>query len=315
VIASDVKDNRWPLFLLHSPPRNRLELQRDAFLPARLKPLREPMTDIPNHSWTLGLSAARSSAASQFVERLSVRRATTRFAMLAGLGVLLAPLPGCQSITGSPALSQVRVIDASPDAPGLDVYQSNGILAYNLGLGTITSYVPISPGNYNIAADTAGTRQQLVSATGTFLTNAQYTVLISNYSNTLQELILKDQTQSAPSGQIAVRFIAQSTRVGLVDLYLIPTGSTVLQVRPVLTSLAFNTNTGYFNVPTGTYTLVALIAGTVPTTTGTTLYTGSAITYSSGSAKTFILIDQQLLTTPGLQVILANDFNPTGATS
>ena len=205
-------------------------------------------------------------------------------------------------------------MDASPDAGGIDVYQGSGVLAYNLGLGTITSYVPINPGNYSIAVDAAGTRQQLSAQGGTFLNGAQYTVLVANYSASLQETILKDQTQPAPTGQISLRVIEESTRAGAVDLYLIPTGSTILTVRPYLTNVNFGQNTGYQNVPAGTYTLVALPAGTTPTATGTTFYTGAAVSYGGGVARTLILIDQQLITVPGVQVITADDFDPIGAT-
>ena len=233
---------------------------------------------------------------------------------LAGLAALLAPLPGCQSITGSPSTSQVRIIDASPDAGGVDVYQGSGILAYNLGLGTITSYVAITPGNYGILVDAAGTRQQIATQGGTFLNGAQYTVLISNYAASLQETILKDQTQPAPSGQISLRIIDESTRAGAVDLYLIPSGSTILTVRPYLTGVVFGQNTGYLNVPAGTYTLVALPAGTTPTATGSTYYTGAAVSYGGGVARTLVLVDQQLITTPGIQVITADDYDSIAAT-
>ena len=236
-------------------------------------------------------------------------------ARLAALALVLMPLPGCQSITGTPSLSQVRIIDASPDAAGLDFYQGSNILAYNLGLGSITSYVQIAPGAYTIFADTAGTKQQVAMASGTFLTNAQYTVLVGNTAASLQELILTDESMPAPTGQIALRFIDQSLRAGALDLYLVPSGSTVTQVRPVLTGITFNTNTGYMNVPTGTYTLIALPTGTTPTATGTTLYTGAAVVYAGGSAKTLVLIDQQLITTPGIQVIMANDYDSPTETS
>ncbi len=233
-------------------------------------------------------------------------RTLTRVAVLAAL---LLPLAGCAVVTGSSAISQVRIIDASPDAPGLDIYQGASVLAYNLGLGTITSYVPITPGNYGILVDAAGTRTTLVTASGTFAASAQYTVLIGNYANALQELILKDQTIAAPTGEIDVRFIDQSTRAGAVDLYLIPSGSTILQVKPVLTNVTFNTNTGYFTVPSGTYTLAAVPTGTTPTATSTNLYTGPAVSYASGVARTIVLLDQQLITQPGLQVIIANDYD------
>jgi hypothetical protein len=230
-------------------------------------------------------------------------------AQLAGLALILAPLPGCQSITGSSTVSQVRILDASPDAPGVDIYQGSSPLAYNLGLGTITSYVPIVPGGYSIVVDTAGSRQQLVSASGTFLPNTQYTVLIGNFAATLQELILKDQAQPAPSGQIALRFIDQSVRSNAVDVYLVPAGSTVTATRPVLTAISFNMNSGYLNIPAGTYTIVVLPTGTAPTATTPTLFTGAAVTYAVGSAKTIVLIDSQVATVPGVQVVTADDYD------
>ena len=248
---------------------------------------------------------------SYFTARTMLRRACAAL----GVSSLLLSLPGCAMVSGTPTTANVRLIDASPDAGGLDVYQGSGILAYNLGLGTITSYVPITPGSYSIQVDNAGTRQQLTSAGGTFQNNGYYTVLIGNYSNTLQEFILKDQSQPAPSGQISIRVLDESTRAGAVDLYLVPTGSTITTVRPFLTNITFSANTGYVNVPAGTYTLIAVPTGTVPTTATGTSYTGAAVSYSPGVARTFVLIDQQLITVPGLQVIIADDYDSPAATS
>jgi hypothetical protein len=207
----------------------------------------------------------------------------------------------------------MRIIHASPDAGSLDVSHDSGPLAYNLGLGTISSYVPVSAGTYGIQVDTAGTHQHLVSASGNFLNNAQYTVIIGNTSNALQEVILKDQAQPAPAGQVSLRFIDQSTRAGSVDLYLVPTGSTITQVHPILTNVAFGQNTGYINFAAGAYTLIAVPAGTTPTTASGTSYTGSAVAYAAGAAKTIVLIDEKEDSTPGLQVVLANDVDPVAA--
>jgi len=240
---------------------------------------------------------------------------TNRALSLAAMTSLLLTLPGCQSVTGNPFVSEVRIIDASPDAPGIDVYQGTNVLAYNLGLGTITTYVSTAPGTYGIIADTAGTKQQLVSAQGTFLNDAQYTVLIGNYLNSLQEVILKDQSTPAPSGQMNVRFVDQATSAGALDLYLVPAGSTIATVKPAITNITFNVNTGYFNIPSGAYTLVALPTGTIPTASTTTSYTGASVTYSSGAARTFVLINQQVITTPGIQVVTGDDYDSPTATS
>ena len=231
------------------------------------------------------------------------------FVRIVALSAVFLPLAGCAVVNGSSTASQIRIIDASPDAPGLDIYAGASVLAYNLGLGTITSYIPISAGNYGILVDVDGTRTQLVSASATLATGSEYTALIGNFSNTLQELILKDQTTAAPSGQVNVRFVDQSTRGGAMDIYLIPSGSTIVQVKAALTNVTFNTNTGYISIPAGTYTLAAVPTGTTPTATSTTLYTGAAVSYTSGAARTIVFIDQQLITTPGIQAIIANDYD------
>jgi Domain of unknown function (DUF4397) len=246
---------------------------------------------------------------------MSIHSLVRQAARFVSIAAFAAALTGCQGIVGNPSLSQVRIIDASPDAPGLDIYQGTDAVAYNLGFGTITSYIPIAPGTYTISAKSAGTKQVLSSSKATLGVSSQYTVLIGNSAASLQQLVLKDQSQPAPSGQISLRFIDQATRISAVDVYLVPTGQKLTEVTPVVTGLVFNVNTGYLNIPTGTYTLVMVPTGTVPTSDTIATYTGPQVTYSAGAARTIILIDQQLITTPGLQVITADDFDSPTATS
>jgi Domain of unknown function (DUF4397) len=233
---------------------------------------------------------------------------------LAVLTAALGVLTGCQGLISNPSNSQVRIIDVSPDAPSLDIYQSHDALAYSLGFGTITSYVPITPGTYTIAANSTGTAQVISTARGTFLPGTQYTVLIGNPSANPQQLTLKDQNQPAPPGQIALRFIGQATRIGAVDIYLVPPGQTLTDVKPLTTNVNLGANTGYLNIPTGTYTALMLPAGTTPTETTLPAYTGTQVAYSDGSAHTIILIDQLLVSGYHLKVITADDYDPPSAT-
>jgi hypothetical protein len=242
-------------------------------------------------------------------------RIVGRALRMASAAVAMTVLSGCQGIVSSPTLSQVRVIDTSPDAPGIDVYMNNSPLIYNLGFGTITSYVPADPATYSIATKVNGSSQVLTSGKATFVASKQYTVLLGNVAANLEQTTLVDQGQAAPTGQIALRFLDQATRVGAMDVYLVPAGAKFTSVTPIATNMVFGTNTGYLNVPTGTYTIVLVPAGTIPTSSTIATYTGAQIIYTGGSATTVILIDQQLVTTPGLQVIMATDFTSPTATS
>ena len=99
---------------------------------------------------------------------------------MTALAVLATALTGCQSITGNQPYTQVRVIDASPDAPNLDIYQNSTVSLYNVGFGTVSSYIAMPPGATVHAAYTANTQQQLVQVRGTFFAGTQYTVLAGN---------------------------------------------------------------------------------------------------------------------------------------
>lgn len=247
-----------------------------------------------------------------FATTFKLDRHATRLA-LAIVGTL--SLTGCQAVVSTAPEAQVRVIDASPDAPGLDIYEGPNALAYNLGFGTVTSYIQVTPGTYTFNADSAGTKQVLSSSKATVAASSQYTILIGNVAASLDQLTLIDQSQPAPSGQIALRFIDQATRISAVDIYLVPAGQKLTAVSPVVSDITFGVNTGYLNIPTGTYTIIMVPAGTVPISTTVATYTGPQVTYTGGSATTIVLIDQQLVSTPGLQVITAADFTPPGATS
>ena len=236
-----------------------------------------------------------------------------RFALLlATIGTLT--FTGCQAIITAP-VAQVRIIAASPDAPGLDIYQGSTALAYNLGFGTVTSYIQFAPGIYTVSADSAGTKQTLSSSKATYAASTQYTVLIGNSAASLQQITLTDQSQPAPSGQIALRFIDQATRMSGVDIYLVPSGQKLTSVTPLITGIAFGVNTGYLDIPIGTYSIVMVPTGTIPASTTVATYSSPQATYSAGSAHTIILIDQQVVSTAGLQVVIADDFESPSATN
>jgi hypothetical protein len=235
---------------------------------------------------------------------------------LTGLAALLLGLPGCQTITGVSSGAQVRIIDASPNANGLDIYPGGVAMAYNLGFGTVSSYVSVSPGASTITADTAGSKQVLTTAAATYAASAQYTVLIGNIAADMQETVLTDQSLPAPAGEISLRVLDQATRyTGGVDVYLVPSGSTLAASAPILTNVLFGSNSGYINVPAGTYSIDLLPTGTAATATTVPTYSGPATAYGVGAARTILLLDNQVLTNPGFQVVIAHDYDSPAATS
>jgi len=223
-----------------------------------------------------------------------------------------AALSGCQSITLNNT-AQLRFIDASPDAGSLDAYQNNTGFAYNLGFGTVTSYVPMQPGSYALSADKSGTRQTLAAATVGLAPGHQYTAIVGNIAANMQLALYPDQTQPAPAGEIAVRILHQATRAGGVDVYLVPKSGRLTGTSPTAVNLNFGANSGYLMMPAGNYAIDVVPTGTTLVSSTTTLLSGAQIEYDAGSVRTIVLIDQESLTvqhpalTPGVQAIVATD--------
>jgi hypothetical protein len=201
-------------------------------------------------------------------------------------------LSGCQGIglTASNA-AQVRVIDASPDAGSLDSYGNGSGLAYNLGFGTVTSYMAMPTGGYTLAAMRAGTRQTLATSNVTLAPGHQYTQIMGSFAANMQQTLFVDQTQPAPMGEISLRVLNESTRPGAVNVYLVAPGAKVAVTAPLFTNLSFGGNSGYLNVPEGTYALVVAPAGTTPRSSAGTLMSGAQVKYESGAVRTVVLID------------------------
>ena len=232
-------------------------------------------------------------------------------ARIAAILLIAAGLSGCQSISTNSA--QLRVIDASPDAGLIDSYQNSSALVYNLGFGTMTNYVPMTPGSYTLAADKAGTRQTLAASTDTLVAGKQYTQIVGNNLVNLQQTMFLDQSAPAPSGQVAVRLINEATRSGAVDVYLVPMSGRLANTSPIAVNLALGANSGYINVPEGTYAIDVVPTGTTPVSSTVTLLSGAQVEYVSGAVRTVVLIDQEILgaqhaaLTPGVQAIVADD--------
>lgn len=247
-----------------------------------------------------------------------------RIALATGVVSLLPlALAGCGQVSGSTQTqyAQLRVIDTSTAAGGLDIQVGSSVLAYNIGFGSVVNYTPVLPGTYIIAANQAGTKTVVSSTRATLAAPTEYTLLIGNTPSGAQAQLLTDQSQPAPGNQVLVRLIDQATAIGSVDVYFIPTGGNLLTTKPVATAVNLSDiRTGIY-VPTNTYSVVLLPAGTVPvaataTTPATTaLYTSAATALPAGSARTIVLLDTQVTTTPAVQVIFVTDYDSPYATT
>jgi hypothetical protein len=227
-------------------------------------------------------------------------------AALAGLlPVLAAALSGCQSVQNSaPSQTLVRVIDASYNAPAVDVKVGTTAIATNIGAATITNYAFLPPEDTTAYVYPTKTTTATASAEGDFLVAQQHSVFITDSGTSYTATILTDQATTAPAGYFSIRFLQQAVHAGAVDIYLVPSTSTLAGSKPLLTDVTPQSVEDYVNVMAGTYTIVV-----TPTGVLTTPYTDSQITFVAGQVRTALIMDAQLTTNPPVTVVIGDDLD------
>ncbi len=227
----------------------------------------------------------------------------------ASLAVALA-LSACENVATYVQPSLVRVIDASYIAPAINVVVEGDLLASNIGQGTITPYGTL-PANVaapiDITAATGGAT--IILTTGTLLPGHQHSVLLTDNGsapNGYLVTVLEDQQILAAQNHSAFRFLNQAAKTGAVDVYMIPAGTTMANTIPIVTNLPVGATTGYISFTSQTVTMVI-----TPTGVTTPQYAFSPMVLTGGEARTVLLIDTQLTSTPAVAVTMAIDAGPT----
>jgi Domain of unknown function (DUF4397) len=236
--------------------------------------------------------------------RLRTRRLAGNLCVVCALSLAAAVLTGCTSVAGSSPVTLVRVIDASSNAPALDAYVSTIPIALNFVGPSVSNYAFLGPGARTVRIDDHGTNTVAADLTGTFSASQQHTVYVTDLGASFTANLLTDQSAPAPDGDVSFRFLQQANATGAVDVYVIPDGTAIKDAKPLFAALAPGVVTPYINIPAGTYDIVIAAAGT---TTGA--YTSAATAFTAGQVRTLLIVDQRLVSTPPVNVIVANDVN------
>lgn len=226
-------------------------------------------------------------------------------AAAASLAVALG-LTACVNVAGFIQPSLVRVIDASYIAPAVNVYVESELLASNLGQGSITPYgtLPASPAaTIKVTEVTSG--KALVTSSGTLLGGHQHSVFLTDNGaapTSYTVTVLEDQQVPAAGGHSAFRFLNQAPKTGAIDVYMIPSGTTLANTIPIVVALPVGGTAGYISFTSQTVTMVITPTGTVKPK-----FTSQGLSLVGGEVRTVLVVDTQLTSDPPVAVFTAND--------
>lgn len=147
-----------------------------------------------------------------------------------------------------PANSYIRILNASPNAPSIDIYVNNKLSAQNLAYKGFSQYIPISPGSNNIKVYPAGQITNPVLDTDVYIPpNNIFNVAVIGTFPDISLYGIPEPNAPQNSGRACIRFVQLSPNAPAVDI-------TTENGTKIFSNVKYKDYTVYACVPAGTYT-------------------------------------------------------------
>ena len=153
--------------------------------------------------------------------------------------------------------SYIRLFHASPNAPGVDIYLDNNLVAKDLKYQQFTNYIPIAAGEYDIKIYPTGTTATPVLTFDNFgiTPNSIQTAAVIGDVNSLELFSVPEPHLTVNPSMVFLRFVGLSPDSQSLDVAL-PNGQLLFK------GLDYKDIMGYILIPPGNYTILLKPAGT-----------------------------------------------------
>lgn len=153
------------------------------------------------------------------------------------------------------SVGYVRILHAVPDAPNVDVYANDTLIAQNLAYGNYTDYSSLPEGTYKIALYVTGTEEPVLANMLMVHPNSMFTISAIGLVNNMEFLGVSDAAHIGNPDNAMIRFLHLSPDAPAVDITL-PDGSVIFS------EVSFKELTPYLIVSPGSYTVEVRVSGT-----------------------------------------------------
>jgi hypothetical protein len=193
-------------------------------------------------------------------------------------------IAGC----GGGGTTRFRLMNAVPDESNLEVLVNGTSVASNVAYGTSTGYQGVKSGSQQVVIEPSGSSTALITESISFSSGTDTTVIASNFSSSIAALVLSDDNSAPTSGDFKLRIVNSAPGLGPADVYIVTPATDLNTVSPTLSSLGFNSASGYQSLTAGSYEVILTPAGQkFPA-----IDTGS-LSFVSGQVRTFVGLNSQ----------------------
>jgi hypothetical protein len=187
---------------------------------------------------------------------------------------------------GSGGTTSLRVVQASPDTGQVSVLVNGTTVNSDLGYAGNTGYLSVNAGSPTLEVIPLNSTTPIVNQTLDLGSGTETTVIVANYKANIDGIVLTDDNTDPAVGDIELRVVNASPGIGSADVYMVPSGSSLTTIAPIITSLGFESASSYQTLTAGTYQVFLTAPGTKNAYVST-----SQLTLTSGQIRTIVALN------------------------
>lgn len=224
-----------------------------------------PYAEVPAATYTFVVTPAGSSNEVVVFNPITVQNGTTYTVVAHGtllntdtynfaVRVFVDNNIGDAYVDLTTATSKVKVVHASPDAPGVDLLVDNLVVnAQALNYPNNTGYLDIAAGDRNIKVNASGTPTAVINANLNLIAGNSYSIFAVNRLSNISPLVIEDDLTTPMAGKAHVRFVHLSPDAPAVDV-------TLTDGTAIFGNKSFGEYTPFTPLNAGTYDLQVRLA-------------------------------------------------------
>ncbi|HXF81074.1 MAG TPA: DUF4397 domain-containing protein [Usitatibacter sp.] len=197
----------------------------------------------------------------------------------------LAVLSGCHNGGHAQNSTDMRALNAVPDAEPLDVLIDDDVKASALTLGQTSGFSEFDSGTRDVKVRSSTSQSVLSDKSVSFSSGVFQTLLVYGKRAAIQTQLLADDVTTIDSGQLRVRVANLASDAGPVDIYL---ASPVTTAPVIVGGAAFGTVTGSAEIAPGSYPIIVTASGTQDV-----LFQSAPQAFAAGTYYTIVVVPTQ----------------------
>ena len=195
-----------------------------------------------------------------------------------------------------------RVMNATPDQTNINVLLDGTSVASSIVYGAANTYAETKAGSRHLQVEPASATDVFLDQTFNLAGGTSSTAIIANFSASSSAIVLTDDNiASTTTGHIKLRIVNAAPGLGTVDVYVLPSGTSINNSTPAIVSLGFESSSNYLDLAAGSYSVVFTPHGSLFASFNT-----GDISFNAGQNRTIVALNNL---SGGFTIGTLNDLN------